>query len=62
LRLYAAINIVYILVHSYYTHTTILWLCGFCPGQPGWAGTRRNKKHSPTHTHRGHQSSLVHSY
>ena len=24
------------------THTTILCLCGFCPGQPGWAGTRRN--------------------
>ena len=24
------------------TTTTILWLCGFCPGQPGWAGTRRN--------------------
>jgi len=25
-----------------HTHTTILRLCGFCPGQPGWAGTRRN--------------------
>jgi len=25
-----------------HTHTTILWLCGICPGQPGWAGTRRN--------------------
>jgi len=24
------------------THTTILQLSGFCPGQPGWAGTRRN--------------------
>jgi len=23
-------------------HTTILQLCGICPGQPGWAGTRRN--------------------
>jgi len=25
-----------------YTHTTILQLCVFCPGQPGWAGIRRN--------------------
>jgi len=25
-----------------HTHTAILWLSGFCPGQPGWAGTRRN--------------------
>jgi len=25
-----------------YTHTTISRLCGICPGQPGWAGTRRN--------------------
>jgi len=24
------------------THTTILWLSGFSPGQPRWAGTRRN--------------------
>jgi len=24
------------------TKTTILRLSGFCPGQPGWAGTRRN--------------------
>jgi len=24
------------------THTNILWLSGFCPGQPGWARTRRN--------------------
>ena len=35
-----------------HTHTTVLRLCGICPGQPGWAGTRRNihplKKHSPT--------------
>jgi len=23
------------------THTTILCLCGLCPGQPGWASTRR---------------------
>jgi len=25
-----------------HTHTTVLWLSGFCPVQPGWAGTRRN--------------------
>ena len=25
-----------------HTHTTVLRLCGNCPGQPGWAGTRRN--------------------
>ena len=25
-----------------YTHTTVLRLYGFCPGQPRWAGTRRN--------------------
>jgi len=24
------------------THTTVLQLSGFCPGQPRWAGTRRN--------------------
>jgi len=24
------------------THTTVLRLCGICPGQPGWAGTWRN--------------------
>jgi len=24
------------------TTTTVLRLCGICPGQPGWAGTRRN--------------------
>jgi len=30
--------------HQVYTvrHTTVLWLSGFCPGQSGWAGTRRN--------------------
>jgi len=27
---------------NYHTTTTILWLCGFCPGQPGWASTKRN--------------------
>jgi len=27
---------------SHITHnTTILWLCGLCLGQPGWASTRR---------------------
>jgi len=25
-----------------HTHTTVSWLYGFCPGQPGWASTRRN--------------------
>jgi len=25
-----------------HTHTTVLWLSGFCPGQSGRAGTRRN--------------------
>jgi len=25
-----------------HTHTTILRFSGFCPGQPGWAGTKRN--------------------
>jgi len=25
-----------------HTHTTVLRLCGICPGQPRWAGTRRN--------------------
>jgi len=25
-----------------HTHTTVLWLSGFCLGQPGWASTRRN--------------------
>jgi len=25
-----------------HTHTTVLRLCGIHPGQPGWAGTRRN--------------------
>jgi len=28
-------------IHTH-THTTVLRLCGICPGQPGWAGTRRN--------------------
>jgi len=37
-----------------HTHTAVLRLCGICQGQPG---CRYQKKHSPTHTHRGHQSS-----
>jgi len=24
-----------------HTHTTVLWLLGFCLGQPGWASTRK---------------------
>jgi len=28
--------------HIHTQHTTVLRLFGFCPGQPGWAGTRRN--------------------
>jgi len=34
-----------ICLHTHtHTHTsaTILWLFGFCPGQPGWTSTRRN--------------------
>ena len=33
--------------NAYYSHFTVLWLC------------RYQKKHSPTHTYRGHQSSLI---
>jgi len=29
-----------------HTPTTVLRLCGFCPGQLGWAGTRRNIHHN----------------
>jgi len=34
-------------IHTYththtHTHTTVLRLYGFCLGQPGWAGSRRN--------------------
>jgi len=25
-----------------HTHTAVVRVCGFCLGQPGWAGTRRN--------------------
>ena len=35
--------------------TTVLRLCGICPGKPGWAGTRRTFTH---YSHRSHQSSL----
>jgi len=27
----------------YYTTTTALTITGLCPGQPGWAGTRKVK-------------------
>ena len=30
------------MLHVTHTHTTVLRLCGICPGKPGWAGTRRN--------------------
>jgi len=40
-----------------HTHTTVLQLSGFCLGQPGWAGTRRNI-HPLTHIYRGHQLSV----
>ena len=33
---------------STHTHTTVLRLCGFCPGEPGWAGTRTNKEQMGT--------------
>jgi len=32
----------YTCIGTTHTHTTILRLCGICPGQPGWASTRRN--------------------
>jgi len=40
------------------THTTVLQLYGFCPGQPRWASTRSNI-HPPTHIYHGHKSSLL---
>ena len=45
----------YNLCISTHTHTTVLRLCGICPGKPGWAGTRRTFTH---YSHRSHQSSL----
>jgi len=39
-------------------HTTVLRLCGFCPDSGSTRVSRYQKKHSPTHTHRGHQPSL----
>ena len=35
---------IHYLTHNTHTHThiTVVRLCGSCPGQPGWAGTRRN--------------------
>jgi len=52
------------------THTTVIRLCGFCPGQPGWAGTRRNihpltlivainHPHLPLHPLRSTESSPI---
>jgi len=35
-------NITLLKVSITHTHTTVLQLCGICPGQPRWAGTRRN--------------------
>ena len=40
--------------YYYYNHFTALWILS---GTTGWADTR--KKHSTTHTFRGHQSSLI---
>ena len=34
--------LLYFLSAHTHTHTTVLQLCGICPRQPGWAGTRRN--------------------
>jgi len=43
LRLYSLDNHTQSHTHAHtHTHTTVLRLYGFCPGQPGWAGTRRN--------------------
>ena len=36
--LYYSNILAYLLTHT--KHTTILRLCGLCPGQPGWADTR----------------------
>ena len=43
----------FISVCSHNTHTTVLWLCEFCPEQPGWASAKRNiYPLTPiTHTH-----------
>ena len=38
-----------------HTHTTVLRLSGFCPGQPRWAGTRE----TPSHTYHDHRSSPI---
>jgi len=35
-----------LVANCYSTHTIILRLYGFCPGQPGWAYTRRTFTHS----------------
>jgi len=41
LQLTAEHGLYTVIIHYKHTHTIILWLCGLCPGQPGWAGTRR---------------------
>jgi len=38
---FAALTHTHARTHTH-IHTTILWICEFCPGQPRWAGTRRN--------------------
>jgi len=42
---------------SMHTHTTVLQLSGFCPGTTRMS--QYQKKHSPTYTCHGHQSSLI---
>ena len=56
-RLSVCFALILAVSHSTHTHThNVLWLYGVCPGQPVWAGTRRNI-HPLTH---GHQLSLIH--
>jgi len=46
----------YKIENKHHTHTTVLQLFGFCQGQPGWAGTRRNihpeNENTGKHIHR----------
>jgi len=39
---WGSLHDVTLLIKHTQTHTIVLWLYGFCTGQPGWAGTRRN--------------------
>jgi len=41
------------------TTTIVLWHSGFCPGHPGTRARWYQKKHSRTHTYRGHQSAFI---